>query len=345
MFKLRKPVFILIVLLVIISMLAVGCGSSKPAATTPPKTKQVTIVTGSTGGTYYPVGTFFATLWNDKMKDKNINTAAQSSGGSVENLNMLKSGEADLAIAMTNITYFAYKGMERFQDKADNKVRFVTGLWPDVTQFVVTESSGIKDIKGFKGKKLSVGAAGSGTEYSTRMILKVLAGLSFEDIKKEHLGYFESSGAMQNGQLDGMNAEGGVPTSAVAEIFASRTPVRILEFSDSDFEKLKKEVPFYLQYTIPAGTYTNQSKDVKTLGVKSALIASSDLDPDLVYNMVKNIYENIGTVKTGHKALEYLTLERSLEGLPPVPLHAGAVKYFKEKGLDVPKELIPPEYK
>lgn len=345
MFKSRKLVFILIALVVIISMMVVGCGSSKPAAPPPPKPKQVTILTGSTGGTYYPVGTFFATLWNDKMKDKNINAAAQSSGGSVENLNMIKSGEADLAIAMTNVTYFSYKGMERFKDKPDTSVRFVTGLWPDVTQFVVTESSKITDIKGFKGKSLSVGAAGSGTEYSTRMVLQVLAGLSFDDIKKEHLGYFESSGAMQNGQLDGMNAEGGVPTSAVAEIFASRTPVRLLEFSDADFEKLKKEVPFYLQCTIPAGTYTNQTKDIKTLGVKSALIASSKLDADLVYDMVKNIYENMSTVKTGHKALEYITLERALEGLPPVPLHAGAVKYFKEKGLNVPAELIPPEYK
>lgn len=345
MLRTRKVEGFLLVLVLTIAMVVVGCGG-KPAETkAPEKPKQITVVTGSTGGTYYPVGTYFATQWNEKLKDKNINASAQSSGGSVENINMLKSGEADMAIAMANLTYFSYHGQERFEGKSFPKIRFVTGLWPDVTQFVVTEKSKINSVKDIKGKSFSVGAAGSGTEYSTRMILKIIGGLTFEDIKKEHLGYFESSSAMQNGQMDGMNAEGGVPTSAVSEIYASRTPVKMLEFSDEDYEKLKKEVPFYLQFVIPAGTYTNQTKDINTLGVKSALICSADLDADLVYNMVKSLYENLDQVKTAHKALEYLTLQRAVEGLPPVPLHAGAVKYFKEKGLQIPSELIPPEYK
>ncbi|KKM10978.1 C4-dicarboxylate ABC transporter substrate-binding protein [Clostridiales bacterium PH28_bin88] len=326
-------------------MVAVGCGQGGQGSGKAAPPKQVTVVTGSTGGTYYPVGTFFATLWNEKLKDTGINASAQSSGGSVENLNMLKAGEAELGIAMTNVTYFAYQGQERFKDNPVPKVRFVTGLWPDVTQFVVTQSSGINSVADIRGKRFSVGAAGSGTEYSTRMILKLVGGFTFDDIQKEHLGYFESSGAMQNGQLDGMNAEGGVPTSAVAEIFASRTPVKLLEFSDEDYEKLRKEVPFYLQHVIPAGTYSNQDKEVKTLGVKSALVSSADVDEELIYNLVKTIYENMDSVKTAHKALEYLTLERAVEGLPPVPLHAGAVRYFKEKGLQIPNELIPPEYK
>ena len=307
--------------------------------------KFITIVTGSTGGTYYPVGTILANLWNEKLGSMGIQASAQSSGGTVENLNMIKGGEAQLGIAMTNLSLFNYKGTERFEGKANPKLRFLTALWPDVTQFVVTQSSGINSIKDIKGKRFSVGAAGSGTEYSTRMILKVIGGLTFDDIKKEHLGYFESSQAMQNGQLDGMNAEGGIPTSAVSEIFASATKVKILEFSDEDYQKLAKEVPFYIQYTIPANTYKGQDKPVKTLGVKCAIVGSSDLPEDLVYNLVKVMYENLATIKPAHKVLDYLTLEGAVKGLPPVPLHAGAVKYFKEKGIQIPAELIPPEAK
>ncbi|MGB9867869.1 MAG: TAXI family TRAP transporter solute-binding subunit [Bacillota bacterium] len=304
-----------------------------------PKTK-LTIVTGSTGGTYYPVGTILAALWSDKLGSAGISASAQSSGGTAENLNMIKSGEAQLAIAMTNLTWFNFKGIEQYKDKANPNLRFITALWPDVTQFVVTKASKIESIKDIKGKRFGVGAAGSGTEYSSRMILKVIGGLEYKDFKPEHLGYFECSQAMQNGQLDGFNAEGGIPTAAVSEIFASQTPVKLLEFSDQDYAKLKAEVPFYVQYTIPANTYKGQTQAVKTLGVKCALICSNSLPEDVVYNLVKTMYDNLNQIKGSHKALEYLTLEKAVEGLPPVPLHPGAVKYFREKGVKVPDELL-----
>ncbi|MGE5543023.1 MAG: TAXI family TRAP transporter solute-binding subunit, partial [Bacillota bacterium] len=305
----------------------------------------LTIVTGSTGGTYYPVGTILANLWNAKLGPTGISASAQSSGGTVENLNMIKGGEAQLAIAMTNLALFNYSGTEGFKDKGNPKLRFITSLWPDVTQCVVTTASKVESVKDLKGKKFCVGAAGSGTEYSSRMILKIIGGLSDQDYKAEHLGYFESSQAMQNGQLDGMNAEGGVPTSAVSEIFASATPVRLLEFSDEDYQKLAQQVPFYVQYTIPANTYKNQDKPVKTLGVKCAIVCNSDLPEDLVYSLVKTMYDNLESIKPAHKALDYLTFDGAIKGLPPVPLHKGALKFFKEKGVQIPADLVPPEAK
>ncbi|NPV70140.1 MAG: TAXI family TRAP transporter solute-binding subunit [Firmicutes bacterium] len=356
--RLRQAASVLVVVAVVLSFSA--CSGQQPApepkkevqpAQPVPQQPQqggkkfITIVTGSTGGTYYPVGTILANLWNEKLGSTGVAASAQSSGGTVENLNMIKGGEAQLAIAMTNLSLFNFQGAERFQGKANPKLRFLTALWPDVTQFVVTQASGINSIKDIKGKRFCVGAAGSGTEYSTRMILKVIGGLTFDDIRKEHLGYFESSQAMQNGQMDGMNAEGGVPTSAVSEIFASATRVKLLEFSDDDYKKLSKEVPFYVQHVIPANTYKGQDRDVKTLGVKCAIVGNSDLPEDLVYNLVKTMYENLASTKTAHKALEYLTLEKAVQGLPPVPLHKGALKYFKEKGLKVPDDLVPPEAK
>lgn len=339
-----KKIFIYALMLTLL-ITAVSCGNTTTtsgdggASGSTGGTEYVTIVTGSTGGTYYPVGTIFATLWNDKLGDQGVNASVQSSGGSVENLNMLKSGEAQLGIAMANLTLFAYRGEGKFEGNQFEDVRFVTALWPDVTQFVVTESSGINSLADLKGKRFNVGAAGSGTEYSSNVILSSVLGYSFDDITPEYLGYFEASSAMQNGQLDGMNAEGGIPTSAVSEVAASKTAVKILSFSDEDYAKIVEVAPYYGQFTIPGGLYSNVDQDVKTVGIKSTLICSAEMDETLVYNLLKSIYDNYDDIKTSHKALEAMTIEEALNGLPPVPLHKGAIKFYEEMGITIPNHL------
>ncbi|MCT4595806.1 MAG: TAXI family TRAP transporter solute-binding subunit [Anaeromicrobium sp.] len=336
----KKVISLFMVILLVLSLGACGQESTESGSDTSNEKQFVTVVTGSTGGTYYPVGTIFSTLWNEKLGHKGVVASVQSSGGSVENLNMLKDGEAELGIAMGNLTLFAYKGEGKFKDNKFENVRFVTALWPDVTQIVVTEDANVNSLSDLKGKRFNVGGAGSGTEYSTNLILENVAGITFKDIEAEHLGYFEASSAMQNGQLTGMNAEGGLPTSAVSEVFASKTKVKMLEFSNEDYDKLHDVAPYYGQFTVPSGLYSNLDKDVKTVGIKSTLIASADLDEDLVYELVKNIYENYDEISSSHKALEFVKLEEAIKGLPPVPLHKGAVRYFKEKGIEIPKELL-----
>ncbi len=233
--KLRKLGALLLTATLLLT--SVGCAGSENTGNTADEKSFVTIVTGSTGGTYYPVGTIFSTLWNEKLGETGVIASVQSSGGSVENLNMLKNGEAQMGIAMANLTLFAYEGSGKFEDNQFEDVRFVTALWPDVTQFVVTEGSGINSLSDLKGKTFNVGGAGSGTEYSSKVILEAVAGISFDDIKAEHLGYFEASSAMQNAQIVGMNAEGGIPLSAVSEVAASKTEVKLLEFTDEDYAK------------------------------------------------------------------------------------------------------------
>jgi TRAP transporter TAXI family solute receptor len=306
-----------------------------------PKT-YLAVVTGSTGGTYYPVGTIFATVWNKELgASLNLQASAQSSGGTAENLNMLKQGEAELAIAMTNLAWFSYSGTEMYQGKPNADLRMITGLWPDVTQYVVAVNSKINSIADLKGKRFCTGAVGSGTEYSSKAINRIIGGLVEKDYRAEHLGYFESSAAMQNGQLDGFNAEGGVPTSAVSEIFASATAVKLLEFSDADYQKLSAEVPFYVKYIIPANTYKGQTKNINTIGVKCALIGTSKISDEVAYSITKIMYEKLTELQASHKALEYMTLERAVEGLPPIPLHPGAVKFYQEKGIAIPINLLP----
>ncbi len=335
--KLRKLGALLLTATLLLT--SVGCAGSENTGNTADEKSFVTIVTGSTGGTYYPVGTIFSTLWNEKLGETGVIASVQSSGGSVENLNMLKNGEAQMGIAMANLTLFAYEGSGKFEDNQFEDVRFVTALWPDVTQFVVTESSGINSLSDLKGKTFNVGGAGSGTEYSSKVILEAVAGISFDDIKAEHLGYFEASSAMQNAQIVGMNAEGGIPLSAVSEVAASKTEVKLLEFTDEDYAKIKNVAPYYGQFTVPANLYAGITQDVQTVGIKSTLITSAKMDDELVYNLIKEIYENHDDIKGDHKALEVVTLEEALQGLPPVPLHAGAIKYYEEIGVEVPDHL------
>ncbi len=334
--KMKKVLSGLLVTTMLMASLS-GCGGSGEGKVD----KQfVTVVTGSTGGTYYPVGTILSTLWSEKLGDTGVVSSAQSSGGSVENLNMLKSEEAQLGISVASLAYFAMTGQEKFEGNEFKDVRLVSGLWPELSQFVVTEKSGINSIKDFKGHSINVGGAGSGTEYTTLKILEILSGLKPGDYKAEHLGYGEASSAMQNGQLEAMNAEAGIPTSAVSEIFASKTPVKMINFTEEEYETLKKEAPQFGYYTVPAGLYSGLDEEVKTVGIKCGLFTNANVDEELIYNLTKTMYESREEIVGSHKALESVTLENAVNGLPPVPLHPGALKYYQEKGIEIPEELI-----
>ncbi len=343
--KTRKIFAILLILTLVVSV--IGCAPKEEQSTgteeapKAPEKQFVTIVTGSTGGTYYPVGTIFATLWSEKLGDQGVVASAQSSGGSVENLNMIKNGEAQLGIAVASLAHFAMTGTEGFEGNQIADIRLVTGLWPELSQIVVTKSSGVNTLADLKGRSINVGGAGSGTEYGTLKMLEVLTGMEPGDYRAEHLGYGEASSAMQNGQLDAMNAEAGIPTSAVSEIFAGKTAVKMIEFTEEDYQKLKAAAPQYGYFTVPAGLYTGLDTDTKVVGIKSALFTSTDVDEELIYNLTKEMYENYEDIKTSHMALETVTLENAVQGLPPVPLHPGAARYYQEKGIEIPAELMP----
>lgn len=301
----------------------------------------ITIVTGSTGGTYYPVGTILANHFNTALMSEGLKASAQSSGGTVENLEMLSKGEAEMAIAMSNLTGFAYKGEVRYEGKPNLALRYVIGLWPDVTQLVYAKDSGITSFADLKGKRFAVGPAASGTEFTSRLMLRVLSGLTFDDIKPEYVGYSEAAQALQNGRIDIFNGETGVPTAAVAELYAGRTPVDMLEFSEDDMAKLKKEAPYYARVVIPAGVYPKQDRDLQVVGVKSALIVHKDVDADTVYKMLKVIYDDREAMKQAHAAFSKVDYDNPLDGLYGAPLHPGAVRFYREMGLEIPEELMP----
>lgn len=327
----KNSIAVLCVALFLVLFAGAACASAK----------FVSIVTGTMGGTYYPVGIILANHFNAALMEKGYKWSAQSSEGTVENLDMMRRGEAKMAIAMANLTGFAYTGTVCYEGKKIENLRYVMGLWPDVTQFIVSGSSGIKTWADLKGKKVAVGPAASGTEFSSKVVLKALADLTFDDIKAEYVGYSEASQALQNGQLDAFNAEAGVPVGAVTELYAGRQEITMLEFSPEDLAKVKKVAPFYAGVVIPAETYPKQEKELKVAGIKSALLVDKDVPEDVVYDMLKVIFAEKEALMNEHAAFRKVDFDNPIDGLFGAPLHPGAARFFQEMDLVVPAELLP----
>jgi len=308
--------------------------------------KFITVVTGSTGGTYYPVGTILVNHFNRALGESTgIKWSVQSSGGTVENIEMVQRGEAEMGIGMGNLVGFSFLGIHRYEGKPHPDLRYVMALWPEASQFVYSRASGIKGWGDLKGKRIAVGPAASGTEFSSRVILKAVAGLTFDDIKAERLGYSEASQALQNGTIDAALLEAGVPTSAVAELYAGRTEVDMLPFGPEEIARLVKEAPWYTPFTLRAGTYPRQDKDVPLVAVMCSLFVHKDVPEDVVYRMLEVIMKDREELIKEHAVFSKVDFDNPIKGLFGAPLHPGAVKFFKERGLEVPAQLLPPERK
>lgn len=346
----KKFSSILLVLSMLLALMLPGC-AEKP--TPPEKDTQketlnfgntyLTMLTGSTGGAYYPIGIIFSTLWNEHLGSAGLNVSGQASAGGVENLNMLKSGEADLGLAVSDFGYYAYTGTAMFADKGGefSELRGICGLWPELVHLVVCEDSNINSITDAVGHRLSIGGAGSGTAYNTPIIMKVLADAEINTgWTPEYLAYAEASTAMQNGQIDGVNITGGVPVSSVTELMASNVKTKILSFTQEDCDKLNSlGYSQFGLYTIPANTYSNQPDELTTLGYKCELFCTADMDEELVYQMTKTLFENIDEIRSSHSALSTIQAASCLNGLADTPLHPGAIRYFEEIGVTIPDNL------
>lgn len=308
------------------------------------KVKYLVISTGSTGGTFYPVGTIIASTLNKYLKDTGYKWSAQTSGGSLENLAMLQRKEVQMAIAGSAPSSWAYSGRQNFEGKPIKNIRYITALYSEMTQVVYRKGIGINTWKDLKGKKVSVGPA-AGSHFYMKILLKALGGLTFDDIKPEYMGYGDAVQALQNRLIDAAYLAAGIPTSAVSQAFAGRVPVWILEISDEELERLHKMAPFYVRGIIPKGTYPKQDRDLKVAANPCALLVDKDVPADIVYKMLDALYiKGLEEMKKQHHALKELSLEHAVM-VGGVPFHPGAVKFFQDHGIKVPKDMIPPEMK
>ncbi|MFA5577279.1 MAG: TAXI family TRAP transporter solute-binding subunit [Tissierellaceae bacterium] len=319
----RRFISIILVLLVIASIIS-GCGSTKK------EDVYISIATGGTGGTYYPLGGALAKVFNDNVEGVNANV--QSTGASVENVGLVANGEAEIAFIQNDITYYALTGTENFEGK--DKITNLRGMamwYPEVVQIIATESSGIETIEDLRGKKVAIGAPGSGVEANARQILGV-HGMTYDDLgKADYLSFNEAADQIKDNQIDAAFVTAGLPTSAITEL-GQTAKIVLVPIDSQKIAELNEEFPFYTEVVIPADTYGGQDRDVAAAAVMAMIVVPEELDEDLVYNMTKQMFEQKQVIVDTHSRGNDLSLETALSGMP-VELHSGAKRYYDEKGV------------
>lgn len=319
--KTSKKVLIAGIAAVLGVSLIAGCGGASSGGK-----KFLNIATGGTAGTYYPLGGALAELLNQNIKD--MNASAQSTGASVANVNMLKDGSVDIAFIQNDIAYYAVEGKEMFKDNKVANLRGLAALYPETIQFVTTSDKGINSIMDLKGKKVAVGASGSGAEANARQILES-CGITYDDIDEQYLSFGEASDALKDGNVDVGVVVAGFPTAAIQDLAANRS-AKIIPLDDAIADNLIKKYPYYTKMVIPAGTYPGQDADVNTVAVKCVIVGTDKIDDTLGGEIVRSIYEHLDRMKAAHAVGKYITKDTALEGMS-IPMNAGAEKYLKQK--------------
>ena len=261
------------------------------------------IATGGTAGTYYPLGGALAELLNNNIKG--MNASAQSTGASVANVNMLKDGSVDLAFIQNDIAYYAVNGSEMFKDNKVAGLRGLAALYPETIQFVTTADKGIKSIADLKGKKVAVGAAGSGAEANARQILAAY-GITYDDIDERFLSFGEAADALKDGNVDAGVVVAGFPTAAIQDLAANKSAA-IINIDSDKADELMKKYPYYTKVSIPKGTYPGQEEDIHSVAVKCVVVTTDKMDDKLGGEVVKAIYEHLDRMKAAHAVGKYIT--------------------------------------
>lgn len=285
----------------------------------------VNIATGSTGGSYYPLGAAMAKIWNDNIDD--IKASVQSTGGTVNNIQLMGSGEADVAF-MDGLYYYAYLGKGKYEGNPQEYIRALVPLYPEPIQLMVAKGSGIKSLEDFKGKRISIGAVASGTEVTARQLLKAAGIDPDNDIQAENLGVGDTAKAFSDNRIDAAIMVGSIGMAGVVEA----TTLGVVEFIDVPDEirdKVIEETPYWVPFTIPANTYKGQEEDVKTYASWNIVAVHKDLDPGLVYQMTKQLYEHKEDLLAVRAKMTTMSEENTRYIL--IPMHEGAQKYYDEK--------------
>jgi TRAP transporter TAXI family solute receptor len=285
----------------------------------------VTIATGGTAGTYFPLGGALAEIWNKNVKGVNAN--ATVTGASMANVAMLAKGEVDVVFIQNDVAFYALNGVELFKDKKVDSLRGIATLYNETIQLVALTDANIKTIADLKGKRVSVGAAGSGVEVNARQVLEA-AGLTYNDIKVQHLSFAESASNLKDGNIDAAFNTAGAPTAAISDLAVSKSCV-LVPIDGDVAKKLMAKWSFYTPEKVAANTYKGVTNDTMTIAVKSMLACSAKTDAQLVYDMLKTMYANGERLTASHKKGADIKLATGTEGMS-IPLHPGAEKFFKE---------------
>lgn len=292
------------------------------------KAQFINILTGGQSGVYYPLGVAQSQLYAQKIPG--VKATAQVTKASAENMNLLQAGRGELAWALADSVSDAWNGNKEagFTKKLDN-LRGLSATYNNYIQIVANADSGIKSIEDLKGKRISVGAARSGTELNARAIFKA-AGLGYDDFSKvEYLPFGESVELMKNRQLDATLQSAGLGVSSIRDL-ATAVDIVVVPVPKEIVEKVGDAA--YQPAVIPANTYAGQTEDLPTAAIPNFLVTHSGVSDDLAYEMAKVFYENLDVLQSSHNAAKSIKLENAVKGMP-VPIHPGAERYYKEKGI------------
>jgi len=291
---------------------------------------RLSVVTGGTGGVYYPLGGAVANVLSKYLPG--AVATAEVTSASIDNLKLIGAGKADIAFSMADSAWEGYNGTGKFPGKLPLRALIV--LYDNKTQVVTVQGRGIEKMSDLRGKRISTGAAGSGTELIALRLLEAYGINPEKDVKREKLSVAESVGAIKDNKIDAFIWSGGLPTAAIIDLGA--TPgqkLKLLDHSDAIPAMVKKYGPLYVKDTIPAKTYPGQEKDVSILSVWNILAVNEKMDEKLAYAITKTIFEKKPELVAVHKEARNIVLENQLKGGSPIPFHPGALKYFSEKGV------------
>lgn len=292
----------------------------------------VTIGTASVTGVYYPAGGAICRLVNRDRAEHKIRCTVESTNGSIDNLNTIRQGDLDFGIVQSDWQYHASKGDNIFADVGPfSKLRSVFSLHNEAFTLVARADSKIFALNDLRGKRVNIGNPGSGMRATMEEIMR-LKGWTKADFKQiGELRVMEQGKALCGNKVDAIIFSGGNPNGVVQEVTAA-CPTRIIPVTGPEIDRLIRENPFYAYATIPGGMYAGNDKDIKTFGGKATLVSSADVSDEIVYQLVKAVFDNFDNFKTLHPVFSTLTIEQMVGEGNTAPLHPGALRYYRERG-------------
>jgi uncharacterized protein len=293
--------------------------------------QRLSIATGGTGGVYYPLGGGLANVLSKSLSG--VEATAEVTSASVDNVKLVGAGKADLAFTLADTAADGLNGVGKFKGKVP--IRAVAVLYANKSQWVTVEGTGVERMQDLKGKRIATGAPGSGTETIALRILEAYGIDPDKDVKREKLSVAESVNALKDRKIDAFFWSGGVPTAAVTDLGATPgVKLKLIDHADAIPALVKKYGPLYVKGTIPAKSYPGQTKDAQVADVWNLLVVSDKMDEKLAHDVTKVLFEHKDDLAAVHSEAKNLDLANQLQVGSPVPFHPGALRYFKEKGLE-----------
>jgi TRAP transporter TAXI family solute receptor len=325
--SLSKKILCVLVIFALLCLLTTACAPSK---------QRISIATGGTGGTYYPYGGAMASIINKYIS--NLDASAEVTGASVENSRLIESNESQLALVMDDVVYHALHGEGAFDHEIE--LRTLVEMYPHFFHIVVHEGSAIQTVEDLEGTKVSVGAPGSGTETMSQQVLEAL-GLTYDKFDVFRLSFTENTEGLRDRVIDAGIWSVGPPTASIMDL-ATTHDIRIINFTDEQLAAVQEKYPYYLTMKLDAGTYQGVDEELIAPSVWNSVVVGKNMPEEQAYEIVKALFEHKDELEQVYVGASWTTPENTID-YAIAPLHPGAIRYFKEIGLEVPDKLIPPE--